>query len=393
MRLLYQSYCIIINDIWRYMKKAFFILLSSLLLITISCTNSVDTKKQLATLPMYKANMQRTGYFNVQPIKHTPKEKWRFNAGDNIRDARDFISDAVTYKNKIYFGSPKGLFALNKNTGKLVWKVNKNGKSSQPYYYRGTIFFSTYNGLYALDANNGAIKWFFPNKTDFFPNPTLAVGNTVYFNQNNFYAINIKNGKQEWKLLKNDIFPVSNSSPAYYKGYIYVTIEKSYCLNEKTKKVIWTSNRTGNTQLLSNNTIYSIISYTINDDKLLASDYKTGKEKWGKAFPKYYEDVNYTSPTLKNNMILVKDDSKTIYAFDALNGRKKWKRSLRGNNANDPYIAGDYVYAADYRGLFCLNLNSGKTRWMYDKESIDNILWFDNNKIFAGNIRRVLNLA
>ena len=368
------------------MKKAFFILLSSLLLITISCTNSVDTKKQLATLPMYKANMQRTGYFNVQPITQIPKEKWRFDTGD-------YVLDAVVYKNSLYFGSSKGLFSINKNTGKLIWKANKDGTHSRPYYYKDTVFFSTHDGLYALDASKGTLKWFFPNRTIDFPNSTLALGNTIYYNQNNFYAINIKNGKQEWKLKKDDETQPSNSSPAYYKGYIYLGFDKFYCLDEKTKKVIWTSNRIGYTPPLSNNTLYSTSSHTIHDDKLLALDYKTGKEKWGKTFPKYYEDVLYGSPSIKNNTVLVKDDNKTIHAFDALSGRKIWKRSLRGNNDDDPFITGSYLYAADYRGLFCLYLNSGKTKWMYDKESIDSVLWLDNNKIFAASENQLFCLS
>ena len=86
-------------------------------------TNLVDGKLIFASPKYFYMNNDKRVYaFD----KEQKKEIW------NHQTAEDILLIPATYGNYLYFGDTEYLYALEKNSGKLVWEIHLNKKTSQP---------------------------------------------------------------------------------------------------------------------------------------------------------------------------------------------------------------------------------------------------------------------
>lgn len=76
----------------------------------------------------------------------------------------------------------------------------------------------------------------------------------------------------------------------------------------------------------------------------------------------------YSTPALKDNILVVPCTDGGIYAFDAATGRQIWKCQTMKGIVASPTIFGKKVYVGDSDGRFrALRLKDGKLLWVYDK--------------------------
>ncbi len=127
---------------------------------------------------------------------------------------------------KVFVGSfDNNTYALNAETGALIWKVETGYDQcvqASPAVANGVV----YTGgafdfkLYALDAANGNQKWTFTANGGITTAPAV-IGNTVYFTatlSNTTYAVNAQNGNEIWSYQTNgNVY----SSPAVVNGVAY----------------------------------------------------------------------------------------------------------------------------------------------------------------------------
>jgi outer membrane protein assembly factor BamB len=179
----------------------------------------------------------------------TGKLKWKFQTdgerryagkhlhgsqpiGEAMPDPFDyFLSSPVVWQGNVYFGSGDGnIYALNKDTGTLVWKV-KTGDvvHASPAISNGILFVGSWDSyFYAIDAAHGEIKWRFKTGED--PTTHNQVGiqssavvadNTVYFGcrDSHLYAVDATTGKQKWAFDTKGSWVIG--SPAYREGKVY----------------------------------------------------------------------------------------------------------------------------------------------------------------------------
>jgi outer membrane protein assembly factor BamB len=169
----------------------------------------------------------------------------------------------------ICFGSIGGyLYALNSQSGKLIWKFQAGGGIySTPAADRGMIFFGSVDGnLYALNYQDGSLGWKFKTGAAIYSSPAVA-DSLVYIGSNDYYmyAVRSKTGGLFWKfkteglvhsspivvgdklffgsfdgnfyvldrftgelLWKYQTDGMISAAPAYYDGKIYIGSEDGY---------------------------------------------------------------------------------------------------------------------------------------------------------------------
>jgi outer membrane protein assembly factor BamB len=188
-------------------------------------------------------------------------------------------SSPIISDGKIYIGSTADykIYCIDAATGNIVWQYQTNGPVGSSAVVVGGVVYqaSTDNYLYALNANTGALIWksLVPYDNDqpiatvppFDPSWARSVGRSVFQicsvapapdlglvfitgnrdyrndtqNVGNFFAFNMTSGEMVWKR----IVPGGNfgtASPAYFNGVIYHSFgQYSYGLNATNGNTIW----------------------------------------------------------------------------------------------------------------------------------------------------------
>ncbi len=104
------------------------------------------------------------------------------------------------HENTVYASSyEQDIYALDANSGRIVWSIEKMGGSSPVTIDQNNIFFSTFNGdIVSADKATGKIKWKHSLKNSIATRPVIFQ-NTVYVAQSNgpLLALNKTSGEVE----------------------------------------------------------------------------------------------------------------------------------------------------------------------------------------------------
>ena len=148
-------------------------------------------------------------------------------------------------------GPGAAIVALDKNTGKDIWK----GGGDDPAGY-GSVTIATIGGkkeyisfgsqaLFGVDAESGAPLWRYPWQTEWDVNGAtpIAIGDAVFItsNYNHGCALVSVAGNKAEKVWENKLLQAHFSTPVLVGGYIYGIgeVSKLVCLEAKTGKSQW----------------------------------------------------------------------------------------------------------------------------------------------------------
>ena len=135
------------------------------------------------------------------------------------------FADGVAYA----IGKDHIAYAIDLTTGHLVWKtrlaVGTNGDVSSSALDGNTLYFGSDKGVYALNATTGAVVWNVLSTFTFYGSPAITgpAGQQVLIIANNegrIYALNVANGATVWS--KRPITKGFWASPAVSQGAIYL---------------------------------------------------------------------------------------------------------------------------------------------------------------------------
>jgi outer membrane protein assembly factor BamB len=162
-----------------------------------------------------------------------------------------YLSSPAATGRRVYFGSGDGhLYALDAETGKLIWKFETGDVvHSSPALVDGTLYFGSWDSyLYALDAEAGKERWRFRTGEDHerynqvgIQSSPAVVNGVVYFGcrDAHLYAVDARTGAPIWNL---DIKPTwINASPAVHAGVVYAPTSippAFYGLDAKTGETV-----------------------------------------------------------------------------------------------------------------------------------------------------------
>ena len=150
--------------------------------------------------------------------------------------------------------------------------------------------------------------------------PPIVIGDSLYFMRNNggVYRLDADTGKVKWK---NQIGKLSASSPAYWKGSVFVTSLSG---------------------------------------KLTVLKASNGKLVWQKQLGSRTE----SSPIIRRGVVYFGTEGGDLYALYARTGRVKWKYSASGAIKASPALSGSTLYFGDYSGrMYAVWARTGRERW------------------------------
>ena len=288
------------------------------------------------------------------------------------------LSPPLLLESKILQASPKGLFALDRKSGRKLWFFPvKNGVSSRLASVKNRLFFAGNNGVfYALDVRNGKVIWQTPVHVESVIYPIVDEG-VIYFitARNVLYALDAINGNQLWTYSRIAVSPamsiLGTCAPRVHRGLIYACFSDGYLavVDAKTGRLKWKRalasvtrdfNDMDSFPLIEDGRIY-IGAYM---DSVYALDLKSGRNLWARkdekgaygGFAQHLNTLYHASP--KGHLV----------ALDKFRGHKKWefKASKRGLFTT-PIIYKDFVVAGhSKKGLYFVHRKSGKPKLWWE---------------------------
>ncbi len=277
-------------------------------------------------------------------------------------------STPIVYGDSVYVGTYSGeVYALSTADGENIWVYPPKGEGyigavvGSPVITNGIIYASSSDGkVYALDTTNGKRKW----ETDhaladkLWTSPAV-VGDTLYIStfDGHIYALSVETGElSDWSFQSEAGFA---SSPVIYEDTIFLgSFDRHlYAIKIGSNVSMWKfpeEEPVGNWFWASPIVNEGIVYAGCLDGKLYAIEAETGQEVW--EFDAGSPIVS--SPVLVDNLLIVIDESGTVYVFDL-------SADLEGEIAPLKVIP----IGADVRSSFCAQESlvyiRGEDNWVY----------------------------
>jgi outer membrane protein assembly factor BamB len=270
--------------------------------------------------------------------------EWEWDCPLENAKSNAIVANLLVSEDTIYVSSSNGrVYSLDKGTGDENWNredipVLAEKLWMSPAVQNDTLYISTFDGhIYALSAGTGKLlDWSFGAKAGFASSPAID-GDTIYVGSfdRHLYAIKIGSNVSMWMFPQEK--PAGNwfwASPVVNEGVVYAGCldGRLYAMNATTGKQIW--------------------SYTTKDQN-------------GKPSP------IISSPVLMDNLLIVVDESGTVYVFDLGaelgNGAVPLKTISIGAavTVRSPFCAHDglvYIRGEDNQ-LYVVDIDKGQVSW------------------------------
>lgn len=288
---------------------------------------------------------------------------------------------------KVFITGTNGFYALDQETGNLLWENETIKGQSSPALHDGKAFVGAANGkVYCLDGETGDVLW----ATMVQPNPIRQSitsspkiwNQRIYigtFNERggnaSVVALYIENGTISWK---NETPSVYHSSPAISEGVLYIGIagmavdsgvtfdppHGMLALSAENGSFVWMYETDGGVK--SSPAVYDGKIYFTTKDGYLYSLHTNGELDWrleigesvsspAVSWDQLYVGTGHLGGTGK--MLAYKTD-KTLL----------WETEVDGPVQSSPVVADGKVYFAtnDLQGtVYCLDTTDGGVVWSY----------------------------
>jgi outer membrane protein assembly factor BamB len=305
---------------------------------------------------MFKNDVSHSGYTG-DAVNAPLTLKWTKDLGFETDSSPVIVNDVL------YIGSTFGIFALDAQTGRELWRYHTNGfVKSVPTVSNGVLYFGADDRkFYAIDAKDGTLKWMNDTALDGFTASAAVVDNRVYTipKDGTFYTFDASSGEIIWSTLLGKIV---ESSPSIGEGIIAFGTNGGdiIALDASTGKQKW-SYDTGVSDIKSSPVIADgTVIIGSNDGSIYALTTEKGNLKW-----KYSTSDNVeSSPSIKNGVVYVGSEDSSFLAIDAATGKLKWKFPNSGSVLSAPAISNDVVYFGTRNNfIYGLDANSGRVLW------------------------------
>jgi outer membrane protein assembly factor BamB len=338
--------------------------------------------------PMFGFDRQRTRSLPANKIKPPYERIWKYGANPLLEFPPIFVRLDSRYCkpkpgprgscDRLFFVDNNGrAFALNADTGKILWKreiATKNATS--PAYSKGRLFVTNLEPGQALslDAVTGKTIWkrSLPGRSESSP---MVIGNKVFFGCEcgELFAVNAKNGRTKWSTqLGGEI----KAAPAYQKGILFVGDYSGTmsAVRARNGEIKWQSDSLG-LELNRAGPFYSTPAVAFgrvysgnNDSRVYSFDAETGELAWTYSTGSYVysgtavADTKSTPPT-----VYVGSIDGNIYALDAQTGEARWIESAQGPVIGSLSVIGNIVYVAEFEDttITGFKLKGGKKAFEY----------------------------
>ena len=383
----------------KYTKIFSVLLLSSILF---ACSSTDDEEEDTSDLPAELTEIDQ---------QFEPNVLWEEGVGDGSDDYFSRLKPIVAY-DKVYSASREGdVIAFDPKTGKELWHADLSDIHNERSFWDSRvsallsggpaaglnkIFIGSENGkIYALDAQTGELVWEVNIKGEVINTPAIESGVVVVNSASGILkALNADNGEEIWKV-EQDVPALTLrgiSTPVIASGGVLLGTGKGgvnvYLLNSGQQG--WSSEigeATGSTELervvdvdsapvVFGDKVYAISSR----GNLAALDLQSGRVLWKRQYSSYRQISIY------RNTIFLTNIRGHVYAIDRVNGIERWSNlALANRGVTGPAILDDYVVVGDFEGyLHWLSKETGEIVARHEVDSsgihatptvVDNILY------------------
>jgi outer membrane protein assembly factor BamB len=346
-------------------------------------------KRTAVNWPLYGYDLRRTRYLAAKGIKPPFKKLWKYGDGPLLEFAPIYADGKV-------FGLDNNgyAFALDADTGKLVWKRRIAAlNASAPTYSHHRLFVVnlTPGQILALNPDNGKTEWHkaLPGRSESSP---AVVGNRVFFGDEDgtMYAVDRRNGHTIWT---TQLCGAVKAAPAYQHGILYAG-DYGGCMtavNSHSGKIKWQSSSQGlglgvTGQFYSTPAVAFGRVYTGNlDHRVYSFEAKDGVLAWSHSTGGYVyggptvADIPGTGPT-----VYIGSVDGNVYALDAKNGDTRWSQSLGGQILGSTSAVGNIVYVGTYVGTttYGFAMKNGHKVFSYGSGGANSPVISDGRRIF-----------
>ena len=293
---------------------------------------------------------------------------------------------------RIFCGSSDScISAINKQTGKTIWKLKIDGDiSSQIIKQNNVLYFGAWKGsVFAVNKQNGKIIWQYKTEKGFSSGISLFKNSLFFGNQDSCtYCLDIITSNCLWKMKMEDNFPalidtargdaelVDGKFTDKLIDLVIVNGFKTYIVNPSTGKIknsIFISNgEPAGFCSLRNNILY--ISFSDHIVMLI-----TNEKDNICAIPSPAPDhIIFAAPAVTDDLIFFSIYRKGVFAYRRLGSARIWEH-LDTNEIHHYAIFENKLFLGVKDGTFCsLDLNSGKELSNYKMPA--GIIRFMNDK-------------
>jgi len=291
----------------------------------------------------------------LNPEKNS-KVLWTYET-ENTKNI-DYSSSTVS-DNTVFTAMSTGrILTLSTSSGTLNWKDNIDEIIVESVAFKDLLFVAGENGLYAFDKETGRVIWkqfvgFISCK------PIIAYNLVIAGCENgNIYAFEIDTGKISW----SERFLDSTTLSEVFHDTLYIgSGNLCYAFNIKNREILWefkTNGKISASPKINNKDVY-VGSW---DGNLYALDSRNGNLKW--TFNTGWGIV--TTPAVSSNLIFVASNDNKFYALNRENGNLKWSFKCKSAIHSNPIVYGEYVFFGSDDGRFyALNISDGYLKWSF----------------------------
>lgn len=299
------------------------------------------------------------------------KVLWKFRTENSVKNT-------IAYENGIIVAQDAScnLYALNAESGKLLWKQFIN-LDSYPYLTegvtveKGVAYAGIGAGMSAYDLKTGRIIWTNKDwKQREGATTTLTVAGNALISGTQWgglYANDIRTGKLLWKL-SDDGLSNRGASPVYKDGKLWIISAKSlFVIEPESGKVIQKKELSGNVDVTSTPLVTeNEIIFGSADRGVMALDKATLFVKWkAETHPSLVYTAPYTttpqagvetSPVASQGVVYIGASDGYLYAIDQTTGIIKEAYNLGAPVFSTVAVSGNCMIVCDFGGnIYCFS--------------------------------------
>lgn len=321
-----------------------------------------------------------SGCYNSNPVTSAPQQKWEFEMSATNCSEPIIVGDKILV-NAYDKENNKGYqFALDKNTGKQIWRNNIPEQLSTPTVTGNKLLYGSKSKLtIALDLNNGNEIWRYTDISGMTCFAPAIVNGRAYFGTHGkeWCIVDINTGSLIKKQTnENGIC----CSPSWDDKHVYFTdwdgnLHKQDIFS-LTDTVIYRTDKSSHVAP----TITGNCGLMTNDNGLLISvNLDTGEEIWrfdprGKL---------WRSPSVKDSICIIVTDDSHIYGIDTKTGNTIWDVKKEGVIYTSASIADDiaYINCGDKK-MYAFGVYSGEEIWQIRLDDVAGQPFIENETLY-----------
>ena len=309
----------------------------------------------------FKGSLERTGSSD-SPAPDTVYLQWKVDLGAEL------YASPVVHDERVFQVAFENVVSININTGDIEWMSCIPAYNSTPALSDDKIVVATNRGISAISKENGDLMWEYMvsgrfskmELVDYIVSPPgisdgrVVVGTLPYrywhvdtfepYEQNELFLVCLDEatGEEQWYKKTNlGVF----SAPCVVHGKAFVTSREVLCIDLESGKILWDS-----------------------EDKYPHGSGKPLKERYA---------FDYSTPALYHGVLIGGSCSMTwshtepkyiggqkIVSMDQYTGAIFWEWTEEGFLASSPAVHHGKIYFYSYDGMVsCLSLLEGKELW------------------------------